>query len=98
MMVWSTRSEVSMLRKVNRDGSDVWTSEHRAGRSQYALVADLSAPVSDAVEKIFRASGSPTVSLVRSRREAIGRTMHACAGAGRAGDCAPRTRVPHAGK
>jgi hypothetical protein len=31
-------------------------------------------------------------------REASGRTMHACAGASRAGDCAPRARVPHAGR
>jgi hypothetical protein len=31
-------------------------------------------------------------------REATGRTMHACAGAGRAGDCARRTRVLHAGR
>ena len=31
-------------------------------------------------------------------REATGRTMRGCAGAGRAGDCAPRTRVPRAGR
>ena len=32
------------------------------------------------------------------RREATGRTMRACAAAGRAGDCAPPARVPPAGR
>ena len=54
-------------------------------------------------ESWVRRAGRPLVKPVilghrTLHREATGRTMHACAGAGRAGDCARRTRVPHAGR
>src|SRR5258708_1078610 len=54
-------------------------------------------------ESWVRRAGRPLVKPVilghrTFHREATGRTMHGLAGAGRAGDCAPRTRVGEGGR
>jgi hypothetical protein len=74
-----------------------WETAHRmaANNDKYR---DLVARTAADQHATMEISGSCCISHRTLHREATGRTRRACAGAGRAGDCAPPARVPRAGR
>jgi hypothetical protein len=74
-----------------------WETAHRmaANNDKYR---DLVARTAADQHATMEISGSCCISHRTLHREATGRTRRACAGAGRAGDCAPPARVPRVGR